>query len=82
MLYSPTPTRVKLEAQFLKMKNLRLLMIDNVHSCGQLKYLPSGLRLLVCSNCILSSLPSIFNPKKLVALNASGSRLEKPFMQV
>ena len=82
MLYSPTPTTVKLEAQFLKMKNLRLLMIDNVHSCGQLKYLPNGLRLLVCSNCILPSLPSNFNPKKLVALNASGSRLEKPFMQV
>ena len=82
MLKSHKPTKVQLKAQFLKMKNLRLLIIRNVQSCGRLEYLPNGLRLLDWPGFPSSSLPSDFCPTQLVALEMSGSRIEKPFMQV
>ena len=83
MLRSPgEPTKVQFNDQFLKMKNLRLLQIRNVQSCGHLEYLPNGLRLLDWPRFPWSSLPPKFYPKKLVSLNLSDSRIEKPFKQV
>jgi hypothetical protein len=76
------PTKVQFNDQFLKMKNLRLLIICNVQSCGCLEYLPSGLRSLDWPGYPCSSFPSNFCPKKLVALDLSHSQIEKPFNQV
>jgi hypothetical protein len=76
------PTKVQFNDQFLKMKNLRLLKICNIKSCGCLEYLPNGLRLLDWPGFPWSSLPSKFYPKNLVSLNLSHSRIEKPFKQV
>ena len=82
MLCLPKPMKVQLNEQFLKMKNLRLLIIRNLHSSGHLEYLPNELRFLDWPGYPFSSLPTNFCPKKLVALNMSGSRLEKNFKQV
>jgi hypothetical protein len=76
------PMKVQFNDQFLKMKNLRLLKICNVKSCGCLEYLPNGLRLLDWPQFPWSSLPSKFYPKNLVSLNLSHSRIEKPLKQV
>jgi hypothetical protein len=76
------PMKVQFNDQFLKMKNLRLLKICNVQSCGRLEYLPNGLRLLDWPGFPWSSLPSKFYPKNLVSLNLSHSRIEKPLKQV
>ena len=82
MLCPPEPTEVQLDVQFLKMTNLKFLVIHNVQNCGSLQYLPNGLRLLEWDGFPSSSLPSNFGPKKLVALNMSGNRIEEPFKQV
>ena len=82
MLCLPKPMKVQLNEQFLKMKNLRLLIIRNLHSSGHLEYLPNELRFLDWPGYPFSSLPTNFCPKKLVALNMSGSRLQKKFKQV
>jgi hypothetical protein len=83
MLCSPgEPTKVQFNDQFLKMKNLRLLIICNIKSCGCLEYLPNGLKLLDWQGFPWSSLSPKFYPKKLVSLNLSHSRIEKPFKQV
>ncbi|GMY20846.1 disease resistance protein RPV1-like, partial [Fagus crenata] len=82
MLCSPgEPTKVQFNDQFLKMKNLRLLIICNIKSCGCLEYLPNGLKLLYWQGFPWSSLPPKFYPKKLVSLNLSHSRIEKPVKQ-
>ena len=61
---------MKLEPKcFEKMKNLKFLMVSNVDICRGLKYLPNELRVLVWSGFPLSSLPSNFDPQKLIALN-------------
>ena len=80
MLYSPEPIELQLKAQiFGKMNNLRLLTIRNVHCCGGLEYLPSGLRMLYWHNYPFPSFPSDFSPKNLVALEMPGNQLEKTF---
>ena len=53
---------------FKKMKNLKILIFDNVQFGEGLKYLPNGLRMLDLPNYQFS-LPSNFRPKNLVALN-------------
>ena len=87
MLRSPKSksTTVQLEAQiFRKMKNLRFLIIHNVHFLehGGLEYLPNGLRLLDWDTYPFSSLPSSFCPKKLVRLRMPRNRIVEPLMQV
>ena len=83
MLWPPhEPMNVEFNDQFLKMKNLRLLIIRNIQSYGRLEYLPNGLRLLDWPGYPCSSLPSNFCPKKLVALDLSHSRIKKPLKQV
>ena len=67
---------MKLEPEFLeKMKNLKFLIVSNVDISRGLKYLPNELRVLDWSGFPLSSLPSNFNPQKLIALNMPESRV-------
>ena len=58
-----------------KMKSLKYLTIRNV-ICEDLKSLPNGLRLLDWNEFPLLSLPSTFEPTKLVALYMRGSHIE------
>ena len=47
MLHLPDPITLQLHAKaFRKMKNLKFLMVHNVHICGELEYLPNGLTLV------------------------------------
>ncbi|KAL4613855.1 hypothetical protein ACB092_07G011600 [Castanea dentata] len=67
---------------FKRMRNLKFLIVDNVHICEELKYLPNGLRFLQLPNYPFP-LPSNFCPQKLVTLEMPHSRirLEKLFKQ-
>ena len=70
MICSLEPSNMKLEPKCLeKMKNLKFLIVSNVDICRGLKYIPNELRVLDWSGFPLSSLPSNFDPQKLVALN-------------
>ena len=64
-----------------KMKNLMFLIVSNVDICRGLKYLPNELRIIDWPGFSLSSLPSNFDPQKLIALNMPKSRntLDKLF---
>ncbi|KAF3970514.1 hypothetical protein CMV_005817 [Castanea mollissima] len=82
---SPKPSKMKLEPKCLeKMKNLKFLIVSNVDICRGLKYLPNELRVLDWSGFPLSSLPSSFDPKNLIALNMPESRvtLDKLFKRI
>ncbi|XP_030956520.1 TMV resistance protein N-like isoform X3 [Quercus lobata] len=65
----------KMQLSLGKMKSLKYLTIRNV-ICEDLKYLPNGLRLLDWNEFPLSSLPSTYEPTKLVALNMQSSHIE------
>ena len=83
-LCSPKPTMVTLATNtFKRMRNLKFLIVDDVHICKELKYLPNGLRLLQLPNYHFP-LPSNFCPQKLVTLEMPRSHiwLEKLFKQV
>ncbi|KAL4634400.1 hypothetical protein ACB092_04G196800 [Castanea dentata] len=70
MICSPESSKIQLEPKCLeKMKNLKFLMVSNVDICGNLEYLPNGLRVLDWRGFPLSSLPSNFRPQKLTILN-------------
>ncbi|KAL4631838.1 hypothetical protein ACB092_04G006400 [Castanea dentata] len=82
---SPEPSKMKLEPNCLeKMKNLKFLIVSNVDICKGLKYLPNELRVLDWSGFPLSSLPSSFDPKNLIALNMPESQvtLDKLFKRI
>ncbi|RDX98793.1 TMV resistance protein N, partial [Mucuna pruriens] len=66
---------------FKKMKNLKILIVRNGHFFGSPQHLPNNLRVLDWMEYPSSSLPSSFQPKKLVALNLSHSRftMQEPF---
>ena len=87
MLRSPESksTTVQLEAQiFRKMKNLRFLIIHDVHfpEHGGLEYLPNGLRVLDWDKYPFPSLPSSFYPKKPVVIRLPRNRMMEPLRQV
>ncbi|XP_050275042.1 disease resistance protein RPV1-like isoform X3 [Quercus robur] len=69
----PQPRKMQLDLG--KMKSLKYLTIHNV-ICEDIKSLPNGLRLLDWNEFPLSSLPSTFEPIKLVALNMRQSHIE------
>ncbi|KAK4595473.1 hypothetical protein RGQ29_013798 [Quercus rubra] len=69
------PQPRKMQLNLGKIKSLKYLTIRNV-ICEDLKSLPNGLRLLDWNEFPLSSLPSTFEPTKLVALNMQESRIE------
>ncbi|KAL0005851.1 hypothetical protein SO802_013412 [Lithocarpus litseifolius] len=76
MICSSEPSKMEVEPKcFEKMKNLKFLMVSNVDIYGGLKYLPNELRVLDWSGFSLSSLPSNFDPQKLIALNMPESRV-------
>ena len=76
MICSPESSKIQLEPKCLeKMKNLKFLMISNVDICGDLEYLPNGLRVLDWRGFPLSSLPSNFRPQKLTVLNMPESQV-------
>ena len=75
MICSHESSKIQLEPKFLeKMKNLKFLMVSIVEICGDLEYLPNGLRLFDWRGFPLSSLPSNFHPQKFVILNMLESR--------
>ena len=77
MICSAEPSKIQLEPNcFEKMENLNFLMVSNVDICGDLKYLPSRLRVLDWQGFHSSSLPSNFRPQKLIVLNMPKSRVK------
>ena len=84
ILWSPRAesVEVQINAQFGKMKNLRLLLIRNVRCRnGPLVCLPDGLSLLDWHKYPFSSWPSNFFPKNLIVLNMPRSRLKEPVIK-
>ena len=73
MVHLPEPKNMRLNLE--KMKNLKYLEVRNV-ICEDLEFLPNGLRLLDWNKFPLSSLPSTFEPKNLIALNMPWSHIE------
>ena len=84
MLRSPQLVEVQIAAEaFERMKNLKFLIIENVHICEALKNLPNSLILFKWPRYRFS-LPSNFFPHQLVALEMPRScvELSKLFYQV
>ena len=85
ILHSPKPVTMKLQGKpFERMKNLKFLLVKNVHICEEFKYFPNGLQLLEWHDFPFSW-PSKYCPQKLVALNMRWSnriRMETIFKQV
>ncbi|ONH91384.1 hypothetical protein PRUPE_8G111200 [Prunus persica] len=75
----PTPDDICLSGDsFSKMKNLRLFINVNARFSGDhVDYLSNELRFLHWPNCPLQTLPSTFNPRKLVELYMPYSRLSQ-----
>ncbi|XP_040363866.1 TMV resistance protein N-like [Rosa chinensis] len=64
------PYEIHLNAEsFSKMKNLQIFINCNASFTGEVEYLPNELRFLDWPKCPLKSLPSNFNPRKLIKLN-------------
>ncbi|XP_060202499.1 disease resistance protein RUN1-like [Lycium barbarum] len=62
---------------FKKMKNLRVLKIDNLYISGKLELLSKDLRWLSWKRCPLKYIPSNFPAEKLVVLNLRGSNIQE-----
>ena len=60
---------------FSNMKNLQIFINCNAFFTGEVEYLPNELRFLDWPNCPLPSLPSNFNPRKLIKLNMPYSNM-------
>ncbi|XP_050275551.1 disease resistance protein RPV1-like [Quercus robur] len=69
----PQPRKMQLNLE--KMRSLKYLIIRNV-ICEDLKSFPNGLRLLDWNEFPLLSLPSTFEPTKLIALKMPWSHIE------
>ncbi|CAL8176290.1 unnamed protein product [Prunus armeniaca] len=75
----PTPDDICLSGDsFSKMKNLQLFINVNARFFGDhVDYLSNELRFLHWPDCPLQTLPSTFNPRKLVELHMPCSRLSQ-----
>nr|CAR94516.1 nematode resistance-like protein [Prunus cerasifera] len=79
----PHPEKVHLKKDpFSNMDNLRLLKIYNVEFSGCLEYLSDELSFLEWHKYPLKSLPSSFEPDKLVELNLSESEIEQLWEEI
>ncbi|CAL8169774.1 unnamed protein product [Prunus armeniaca] len=79
----PHPDKVHLKKDpFSNMDNLRLLKIYNVEFSGRLEYLSDELSFLEWHKYPLKSLPSNFQPDKLVELNLSESEIEQLWEEI
>ncbi|XP_075646769.1 disease resistance protein RML1A-like [Castanea sativa] len=83
MLHSPQPIEVQLHIEALrKMENLKFLIVENVHICRPLEFLPNNLILLKWPHYPFHW-PSEYFPEQLVAIEMPHSciRLPKLIMQ-
>ncbi|XP_024933988.3 disease resistance protein Roq1-like [Ziziphus jujuba] len=81
-LSSPENEKLQMNVEVnLKMENLRLLKIKNVHISNFVGYLSNNLRLLEWHGYPLDSMPQNFCPAKLVELNISNSRIKQLWME-
>ncbi|KAK9943998.1 hypothetical protein M0R45_009584 [Rubus argutus] len=78
MMKLPQKDEVRVRAEaFLRMKSLRYLINCNASIIGNIEYLPNSLRFLDWYKYPSQSLPSNFNPKKLVALKMPSSSISR-----
>lgn len=74
----PEASEISLNANcFKKMKSLQIFININANFLGEVHYLPNQLRFLDWPGCPLQSLPSSFDPKKLVTFSMHGSRISQ-----
>ncbi|KAJ7943208.1 Disease resistance protein [Quillaja saponaria] len=77
MLQLPNEEKVYWNGEaFEKMKNLRILMVENAYFSPHPKHLPNSLRVLDWKNYPALTLPMDFHPEKLVVLNLPDSRFK------
>ena len=84
MLNSPQLVKVQLHTEaFRKMENLKFLIVENVHICKPLEFLPNNLILLKWPYYPFHW-PLEYFPEQLVAIEMPHShiRLSKPIKQV
>nr|XP_023876180.1 TMV resistance protein N-like [Quercus suber] len=78
MLHSPQPVKVQLHTgAFKKMKNLKFLMVKNVHICEPLEFLPHSLIFLKWPNYPFH-LPFEYFPEQFVAIEMPHSCIKLP----
>lgn len=78
MLNPPALTDIRLKTNaFAKMKNLRLLQINNVHLTGHFELLSKELRWLCWHKCPLKILPQKLHLENLVVLDLQHSNLKE-----
>ncbi|KAK9942153.1 hypothetical protein M0R45_007835 [Rubus argutus] len=74
----PEPDDISVSANcFSKMKNLQFFINCNARFCGQVEYVSNELRILYWPDYPSESLPSNFNPRKLLQLNMPRSRMSR-----
>ena len=84
MLHSPQSVKVQLHTKaFKKMENLKFLIVENVHICKSLEFLPNSLIFVKWPNYPFHW-PSEYFPEQLVAIKMPHSciRLPKLIKQV
>ncbi|XP_030961369.1 TMV resistance protein N-like isoform X3 [Quercus lobata] len=78
MLHSPGPVKVQLHTEaFRNMENLKFLIVENVHICEPLEFLPHKLIFLKWPNYPFHW-PSEYFPEQLVAIEMPHSRIRLP----
>ncbi|XP_030964438.1 disease resistance-like protein DSC1 [Quercus lobata] len=78
MLHSPQQVKVQLHTEaFRKMENLKFLIVENVHICKPLEFLPNNLILLKWPHYPFHW-PLEYFPEQLVAIEMPHSRIKLP----
>ncbi|KAK4598519.1 hypothetical protein RGQ29_015825 [Quercus rubra] len=78
MLHSPQPVEVQLHTEaFKRMENLKFLIVENVHICKPLKFLPNNLILLKWPDYPFHW-PSEYFPEQLVAIEMPRNCIRLP----
>ena len=78
MLHLPRPVKEQLHTKaFRRMKNLKFLIVENVHICEPFEFLPHGLIYLKWPN-YPSHWPFKYFPKQLVVFEMPCSRIKLP----
>ena len=78
MLHSPQPVEVQLHTEaFKRMVNLKFLIVENVHICKPLKFLPNNLILLKWPDYPFHW-PSEYFPEQLVAIEMPRNCIRLP----
>ncbi|XP_050280622.1 disease resistance-like protein DSC1 [Quercus robur] len=78
MLHSPQLVEVQLHTEaFIRMENLKFLIVENVHICKPLEFLPNNLVLLKWPYYPFQ-LPLEYFPEQLVAMEMPHSRIKLP----